>query len=213
MRETRHKPSPGRPDEANFDLATTDRRAQETSSSFRMRFLLLVDTAILRLGDFALAVSAVIMVFIALFGASDVLITFLASQPLPLARELSGELMALLIFGGMARVTRERRHIEVDLVITHLGRSIRFLSRCLGLAIGATVFAVFGYRAVTLAAHSYHTGEFAAAIIRFPIWPIKITFAVMICIASLEFLRQLAWCLVDGPSRRVTTLDESKAHG
>lgn len=174
---------------------------------------MVLDKAISRLSDAGLAISALIMLFIALFGATDVLSTFIANRPLPLARELSGELLTLLIFGGMARVTRDRRHIEVDLLVTHFGRGLRFISRCAGLATGALVFALFSYRAVMLAAHSYQTGEFAAAIIRFPIWPIKITFAAVLCIACLEFLRQLAWCLAEGPSRRVASLDEGATHG
>lgn len=178
-----------------------------------MKLLTVLDQAISRLSDVGLAISALIMLFIALFGATDVVSTFFASKPLPIARELSGELLTLLIFGGMARVTRDRRHIEVDLVITHLGCGLRFLSRCAGLATGALVFALFAHRAVMLAVHSYQTGEFAAAIIRFPIWPIKITFAAVLCITCLEFLRQLAWCLADGPSKRVTSLEERNAHG
>jgi TRAP-type C4-dicarboxylate transport system permease small subunit len=181
--------------------------------SVQMKLLMILDRAISRLSDAGLAISALTMLFIALFGAADVLTTFVASRPLPIARELSGELLTLLIFGSMARVTRDRRHIEVDLVITHVGRGVQFLSRCVGLATGAVVFALFAYRAVMLAAHSYQTGEFAAAIIRFPIWPIKITFAAVLCIACLEFLRQLAWSLADGPSKRATSLDERNAHG
>jgi TRAP-type C4-dicarboxylate transport system permease small subunit len=177
-----------------------------------MKLLLFIDKAIIRLGDAGLVIAALIMLFIALFSATDVASTFLASRPLPLARELSGELLTLLIFGGMARVTRDRRHIEVDLVIGHVGRGLQFLSRCVGLATGAVVFAVFAHRAVALASHSFQTGEFAAAIIRFPIWPIKITFAAVMCIACLEFLRQLAWCLAQGPSGPAP-LEERNVHG
>ncbi|EPX82274.1 TRAP transporter small permease [Salipiger mucosus] len=150
-----------------------------------------LNAVVLRAGDICLAISAVVILFLAVVGSADVLGTYLFLKPVPVARELSAELLVLLIFGALPRVERMRRHIEVDLVMERMPGLLQRLSRVLALATGLAVFLVLAQGALAMATESYEYGEFAAAVIRFPVWPIKVVFAAMVVTSVAEYLRQI----------------------
>ena len=154
-----------------------------------------LDTVVKWSVDICLVASCCVVLFMALFGSLDVVSTFLFSQPIPLARELSEVLLAIVIFAAMATALREDRNVNVDLFVGRASPFARRLTRLLALFIGTIVFALLAWRSAGLATSSFVENELAAAAIRFPIWPVKIAVTVAMAVTFAEYARQLLWAL------------------
>ena len=154
-----------------------------------------LDTVIKRSVDICLIASCCVVLFMALFGSLDVVSTFLFSRPVPLARELSEVLLAVVIFAAMATALREDRNVNVDLFVGRASPFVRRLTRLLALFIGTIVFALLAWRSADLARSSFVENELAAAAIRFPIWPVKIAVTIAMAVTFAEYARQLLWAL------------------
>ena len=150
------------------------------------------DRAIKVLVDFCLVLSCTILAFMTLLGSADVISTFVFDRSVPLVRELSEVLLAVVIFMSLAVVAREERHVKVDLFLRHFGPGFRRLLRIAALVISAAVVSLLAVQSTELAMASFTEGERAMASIRFPVWPAKIAVAVGLAITVLEYIRLLS---------------------
>lgn len=157
-----------------------------------MSFLNAIDRGIVAIGDVCLFLAVAIALFMAVYGAADVVTTFVLHSPLPITRELSSELLPVLIFAALPRATRDSRHIMVDILVGKAPVAIKRLSAFVALLVGCGTFILLASRATKLALESYAMGEFAAAIIRFPVWPIKGLVAIAMWATVAEIIRMLA---------------------
>jgi hypothetical protein len=66
------------------------------------------------------------------------------------------------------------------------------------IAVGALICGVIAARSWTLAMSSWEIREAANAIITFPIYPGKFLVSIGAWLATLEFVRQLAWWFLGG---------------
>jgi len=142
-----------------------------------------------------MTVAAASMILVAIVGAVDVVSTAFFRAPLPLSVELSSYFMSLMIFGAMALAQRRQEHVAVDLVVRLLPTGVRRALATLSLALGTAVFVVLTWRSLVLALDSVEMHETAAAAYAFPVWPFKVAVTILLCAATLEFLRQLIWSL------------------
>ncbi len=126
-----------------------------------------------------------------LMGSADVIATFIFGRPVPLVRELSEVLLAVVIFMSLAVAAREERHVKVDLFLQYFGPRFRRWLRVGALAISAVVVALLAFQSAELATASFIEDERAMASIRFPVWPAKIAVAVGLFVTVLEYLRLL----------------------
>ncbi len=153
------------------------------------------DRAIKLLVDSCLILSCVILAFMTLLGSADVVATFLFDRPVPLVRELSEVLLAVVIFMSLALVAREERHVKVDLFLGYFGPAARRWLRVVALTLSAAVMALLAWQSAELALASFTEDERAMAAIRFPVWPAKIAVAFGLGITVLEYLRLLGRAL------------------
>ncbi len=154
------------------------------------------DRAIKILVDICLILACVILVLMTFMGSADVISTFIFDRPVPLVRELSEVLLAVVIFMSLAVVGREERHVKVDLFLQHFGPGVRTWLRVAALAISAVVVALLATQAAELATASFTEDERAMASIRFPVWPAKVAVAIGLAVTVLEYLRLLCRALL-----------------
>lgn len=139
-------------------------------------------------------VAGVAILLMMLAGAADVIATNLnlfglRSRPIPSTHEFMATMMVAAVFLGLAQAQQQRAHIQLDSVQVFgakVGRRfepLHYLAH--GLFYGLVAW--FGWIA---AAHSFRTGEFAAGLIDFPIWPARIALAFGASAMTLQ-------CLVD----------------
>lgn len=138
----------------------------------------------------SLLVSSLIVLVLALLGASNVVSLYAFDQAVPSAVELSSVLLAAVVFGGLAATQRARSNIEVSLILDMLPVALQSFFRCISLFIATLIIGYVAYRLSILALKSYQTEEFASGLWGFPVYPVKIWCAVAIWIATLEFWRQ-----------------------
>jgi TRAP-type C4-dicarboxylate transport system permease small subunit len=82
------------------------------------------------------SVAAVVALLVALIGTIDVLTTRVLAQAIPGAFELSEAGLVLMVFLGMAIVTKEESHIKVDLLVNRMPRRLQLICAVFGLADG-----------------------------------------------------------------------------
>lgn len=144
-----------------------------------------LDFGLRLVGAFAFAALA----GLALIGSADVVGGAILGRGLPSAREVSEVLLALLVFAGIGLAFRDDGHIRVDLFISSAGPRFTRASRSLSALLAALVFAVMAWGATHAAARSWEIGERAAALIRFPLWPVKWIIALLMWMIVIECLR------------------------
>jgi TRAP-type C4-dicarboxylate transport system permease small subunit len=136
-------------------------------------------------------VATVTLLLLAVLGAADVLSTWLLKSPVPSARELSSELLAVLIFFSFGQAQLKREHVGVDLLYARFSPGWQHVVTALALAMGLVIFAVLTWRLGAGAAASIEMQERAAALVSYPIYPFKVAVTVAAFVTTLEYLRQL----------------------
>ena len=157
--------------------------------------LLLLDRLIKQLVSVAFFGAVAAMLCIMVIGSADVVGVAL-SAPVPAALEAQETLLAVSIFLAIAHAQRRGEHIAVDLILTQLSDRTRRHLKLLPLICGVFACAIIGARTWTLAMSSLNVSETANAIVAFPIYPAKFLVSIGAWIATMEFLRQLAWWCV-----------------
>ncbi|WP_417728514.1 TRAP transporter small permease [Roseovarius sp.] len=150
-----------------------------------------IDKAILLLGNACLVIACGTLAFMAVFGSADVISTFLFGRPVPLARELSEVLLAVVIFQSFAVAARDDRHVKVDLFLQFFGSRLLGWLRLAAMAGAGAVFLLLAVQSAELAQASFSENELAMASIRFPVWPAKIAVSLAMFITVAEYARQI----------------------
>lgn len=139
----------------------------------------------------AVALAAAVTMGVALIGTIDILTTRVFDQAVPGAFELSSAGLVLMIFLGLAQVTRDGGHIKVDILTARMGRRGRLACQALGLAALAFFLWLLTIQMWSLAAKSWRISEIANGLLPFPIYPIKIAAFLGLCLAFIAALRLL----------------------
>jgi TRAP-type C4-dicarboxylate transport system permease small subunit len=136
-------------------------------------------------------------------GAADVIATNadvvgLPSRPIPSTNDFMATMMVAAVFLGLALAQQRRAHIQVTLGAVLEGRFGRLIGVVRHLLHGLfyALIAGFGWSA---AMHSVTTGEFAAGLVDFPVWPARLALAVGASLMTLQCLLELAAVILDVP--------------
>jgi TRAP-type mannitol/chloroaromatic compound transport system permease small subunit len=108
-----------------------------------------------------------------LASAADALGGRLLNRPVPGAVEGATNLMAVIVFGSLAYVQRQRGHVRVELLYSNAGPRIRALLDVFNDLVVITFFGLLAWQAWDFAMSSYRIGEAASGIVRFPLYPAK----------------------------------------
>lgn len=151
----------------------------------------MLDRLITGLGFVALTISAATTVVIAGLGAADVVSSNLFNRPIAGTFEVSGTLLAVMIFLGLAYAQRMNEHVAVDVLVAGAPLAFKRFSLFLSLLLGAVVFGMLAWRGLDLALASVRIREVATGQFAFPIYPAKLAMVFGCAVASLECIRQL----------------------
>ena len=137
-----------------------------------------------------LAASALLLI-VGLMGTVDVISTNLFWRPIPGMVELSGALLAVIVFLGLAEAQARGSHIVIDIATQNMGPTARRLSSILSLSIAAVLMGLIAWQTTRLAISSWSFKETALGALAFPVAPFKSVAAFGAWLATAEFLRQL----------------------
>lgn len=132
-------------------------------------------------------------------GAADVVMTnldlvWLPSRPVPATTEFTATMMVVAVFFALPLAQQSRSHIRITLARYATGGLGRVLEVVQHLMHGAfyALIAWFGWE---VASHAYASGEFAAGLFNFPVWPARIALAfgasVMVAQCALDLFAAL----------------------
>lgn len=137
--------------------------------------------------------SGVAMLAMMIAGAADVIMTNLdvvglQSRPVPGVHEFIGTMMVLSVFLAVSLAQARRSHIQVDIITRLLPRPVQTALSLLQSALGVAVFGLIAWFGWKVAGHSVSTGEFAAGLFDFPIWPSRIVLAFGATLMAIQCL-------------------------
>lgn len=161
-------------------------------------FLFSLDRLMVALSNLSVAIAVFFLAAMAALGTIDVLGLNLFGSPVQTATEGASAMLALSVALALSHTQRTRSNITVDIISQYFPRWLEVPVFCFTLLFSAAVLAAISWGAWELAAHSYSINERAVAAVRFPLWPVKILFAVGCSFCVIEILREFVWVLING---------------
>jgi len=143
-----------------------------------------------------LSVAALVALLVALVGTIDVLTTRVIAQAIPGAFELSEAGLVLMVFLGMAIVTKEENHIKVDILVNRMPKRWQLIFAVFGLALTTGFLGLMTWQMGSLALKSLRIQEMATGLLPFPIYPVKMAAVLGLATATIEALRRLVSALM-----------------
>lgn len=131
------------------------------------------------------------MLSIAGIGAADVVFGLVAGLTLPAATNYAEEVLPATAMLAAGVMIRRRADIIVDVLTERMRGRLRQGFAVLAALAGLIFFALLAKGGWTLAADSIALGEHAVAAIEFPVWPMKLGYAVGATVATIEAARLL----------------------
>ncbi len=158
-----------------------------------MNILLRLDKTLRALNGVALAIAGVGMFFIAFVSTADVVFYLVLGRPFSGANESVEVALAVSIVMTLAYTQYRRQHIVVDIVVQTFSPRGKRISLVMELLVGLFCMTLISWRAWVLAIESVYTKETASSLYSFPVYPWKVAFAIGLTLATIEFVRQIAW--------------------
>ncbi|HEY9567099.1 MAG TPA: TRAP transporter small permease [Thalassobaculum sp.] len=111
-------------------------------------------------------------------GTADVVGTQVFGQPVPGAREITESTMVLIVFGALTYGQIRRSHIRVELLYMRLRPRAKAALDILADVCGLLFFGLLLWQGINEAQFSLQIGESTDGLIRFPLYPARITLAL-----------------------------------
>ncbi|MEC9343314.1 MAG: TRAP transporter small permease [Pseudomonadota bacterium] len=157
------------------------------------RFL---DSLLRKLSYLGFLVASALLLVVGVMGTADVISTNLFFKPVPGLLELSGALLAVIVFLGLAEAQARGSNIIIDVATQQMGPTMKRLSSLLTLAIGMAFMGLVAWQASKLALSSWSYNEKALGAFAFPVAPFKSVACFGAWLATAEFARQFLRQLV-----------------
>ncbi len=169
-----------------------------------MRLLRFADRLVRQLSHLGFLVGAALLLVLGLIGFVDVITLNLLHIPVPGLLEMSGTLLAIIVFLGLAEAQARDANISIDLFTQRMGPLGQRLCQLLSLAVGTALMVAIAWRTAYLALTAWTYHEIALGALAFPTTPGKAVAFFGASIAAAEFARQLVHALA-APLDRPTT--------
>ncbi|MFH1797309.1 MAG: TRAP transporter small permease [Pseudomonadota bacterium] len=156
-----------------------------------MSFFARLDGLLRRVSYLGFLAASALLLIVGLMGTVDVISTNLFWKPIPGMVELSGALLAVIVFLGLAEAQARGSNIVIDIATQSMGPTARRLSSILSLSIAAVLMGLIAWQTTRLAMSSWNFNETALGALAFPVAPFKSVAAFGAWLATAEFLRQL----------------------
>ena len=154
-----------------------------------------------------LIVGGIGMLMSMFLGVADVIGTNAFNKPVPGAREVTESTMVLIVFGALAYAQVRRSHIRVELLYTRMPNRVKAAMDLFAHAMAFVFFALMTWQAYVEVGFSIQFGEYTDGIIRFPLWPARITLcagAALVCLQLLLDIAEDAARIRDGSAPRTS---------
>lgn len=162
----------------------------------------------------SVSVSGGLILVIVVLATLDSVLSFLFNKPIPAATNFAEEILPAAVLLASGQVIRNRAEIVVDILVERMGTGLRRVSALIAGALSLMLFGILFYGAVRLAHASIELSETAVGAVAFPVWPMKIAFAVGLGIGGLESLRiVLLTCAGQAASTENASTLEVTSHG
>jgi TRAP-type C4-dicarboxylate transport system permease small subunit len=155
-----------------------------------MAVLARLDGFLRRISYLGFLAASALLLLVGLMGAVDVISTNLFFRPIPGMVELSGALLAVIVFLGLAEAQARGSHIVIDVATQTMGPRMKRLSGIVSLTIAGVLMALIAWQTTRLALNSWTIRETALGALAFPVTPFKAVAAFGAWLATAEFLRQ-----------------------
>lgn len=101
------------------------------------------------------SIAAAVALLVALIGTIDVMTTRVLAQAIPGAFELSEAGLVLMVFFGMAIITREESHIKVDILVNRMPKRLQLICTVFSLVLTTCFLALMTWQMWSLALKSW----------------------------------------------------------
>lgn len=155
-----------------------------------------LDVLLQRLAYLGFLAASVLLLVVALMGAADVISTNLFYRPIPGMVELSGALLGVIVFLGLAQAQARGSNIVIDVATGAMRPRMRKISMIFSLAVGMVFMTMVAWQTTRLAMKSITYNEVALGALAFPLPPFKVLAAFGAWLSAAEFARQLVVRLV-----------------
>jgi TRAP-type C4-dicarboxylate transport system permease small subunit len=128
-------------------------------------------------------------------GVADIVGTQVLNIPVPGPRELTESTMVLIVFGALAYAQIRRAHIRVEIAYLAAGPRMRAGMDVVTDIAAIIFFSLILWQGFLEAQYSLQIGEATSGLIRFPLWPARMTLvlgtALVILRLSLDLIVDL----------------------
>ena len=121
-------------------------------------------------------------------GVADVVGTQGFGAPVPGAKEVTESTMVLIVFGALTYAQIRRSHIRVELLYTRMAPRVRSAMDLLAHAFALLFFALMAWQAWNEAVFSYEIDESTDGLVRFPLWPARMTLMAGCALVCLQLM-------------------------
>jgi TRAP-type C4-dicarboxylate transport system permease small subunit len=150
-------------------------------------------------------------------GAADIIMTNLdivglASRPIPGVNEFIGTMMVFSVFLAVSLAQARRSHIQVDFLTRLLAHPLQTFLAIVQSLLAITVFGLIAWFSWVVALQSTRTGEFAAGLYNFPLWPARLTLAFGATLMTIQCVFDLIATLWPRYSTRDDAAEPTNLH-
>ncbi|MBU0545533.1 MAG: TRAP transporter small permease [Proteobacteria bacterium] len=131
-----------------------------------------------------------------LIGTFDVIGSKFFNHPIPGAFEFTEALMIGGTFMAIALTQSNKMHIAVDLLTSRLMTSTRMKFELVNYFLTLLFFFIVAWQGWVYGLHSFSIGEYESGLIRFPVYPAKLTLALGASVMTLQCLRDFLETLI-----------------
>ena len=139
----------------------------------------------------AMWIAAFCILAMTVIGGLDVLSTAIFRQPLHTTLEVTETLMVFIVYLGLGIVHQNRSHIAVDLFYLRMRPRLQRGVDMLVLVLMFAFFAILAWRGFLAAQRAWNVGEYAPALIPFPLFPARFALATGLTLAAVNCLFEL----------------------
>lgn len=154
--------------------------------SLYQTMFMLIDKTLATCSMIGIAAGGLITLVIAVIGAADMVSSSFFNSPFRAANVFSEQLLPAAVLLSTGYVLRIRASIVVDILTNSMGKALRTAVNFLSSIAVAIFFAALSLGAWKMAIGSIKLMELAVAAIEFPVWPMKIGYAIGATIALFE---------------------------
>lgn len=153
-------------------------------------FFLWVDAMLRRLSLLGFLAASSLLLIVGVMGAADVVSTNVFFRPIPGMVELSGAILGVIVFLGLAEAQARGANIMIDVSTQKMGPRMLRISTVFSLGLGVVFMTMMAWQTTRLAFAAWTYREVALGALAFPTTPFKAVAAFGAWLAAAEFIRQ-----------------------